>query len=366
MNFSSGIVFLFLIIAVILSWLPPKRFQVHYISLIGCLFLGYADYLSMIILLICSLITYYTTKTNRVKGKYVSIIISILVVVFIYYKRRQFIGGENIVIPLGLSYYLFRQIHYIFEKYKGTLRKHNFLEYLSFLLLLPPLLVGPIHRFPEFINDLRRRRWNWERFSLGLERSISGYAKLIIIANFLLSNYLEAWIKENLNFEVDFINALVNSSYMWLDLYIRFSAYSDIAIGFSAMMGFKIMENFNNPFLAKNINDFWKRWHISLTSWCGEYVYKPIAAITRKSNFAILSSMAVIGLWHEFSLRYLLWGFYHAIGIAIQRRWKKLRNKLPENSKFKRLESICGTILTIIFVISSFPVTSWLKEVIFK
>ncbi len=153
----------------------------------------------------------------------------------------------------------------------------------------------------------------------------------------------------------NFIEALI----YWIDLYLRFSAYSDIAIGVSAMMGFTIIENFNYPFLSVNISDFWRRWHISLTSWCRDYIYKPTAALTRQPMLAIFVTMLVIGLWHEFTIKYIIWGLYHAGGIAVQQRWSKLRDNLPQFSTvfMQNLERTIATVLTLIFVVYSFVVT---------
>jgi len=114
-----------------------------------------------------------------------------------------------------------------------------------------------------------------------------------------------------------------------LNLYMLFSGYSDIAIGFGYLLGFKVMENFNWPYLQKNISDFWRCWHISLTSWCREYVYTSVIAKTRSPALGVLSTLIVIGLWHEVSFRYLAWGLYHGLGVVVWQQSKKLREKLP-------------------------------------
>lgn len=145
----------------------------------------------------------------------------------------------------------------------------------------------------------------------------------------------------------------------WLDLYVAFSGASDLAIGYALAMGFRIQENFRFPFLARSIPDFWRRWHMSLTFWCRDYVYAPIAAATRRPVLGITLAMAVIGLWHEFSLRYLLWGLYHGAGILLTHRLAALaRPWLPEEGRVARALRPVGTAATLLFVVSSFAVTN--------
>ena len=130
-----------------------------------------------------------------------------------------------------------------------------------------------------------------------------------------------------------FLQAYLNSVVSWANLYLQFSGYSDIAIGVAALAGFEIMENFKFPFLAKNINDFWSRWHISLTSWCREYVFQPSVSFTRKPLLSVALTMVILGLWHEISLRYILWGLYHAIGIALWHQYQKIKPELKQTSR---------------------------------
>jgi D-alanyl-lipoteichoic acid acyltransferase DltB (MBOAT superfamily) len=222
--------------------------------------------------------------------------------------------------------------------------------------------VGPINRFESFKRDLRRRRWDTELFSGGLERILFGYFKVVVLANFLIS----IWLR---NYAAMFSGNVISKAYMdaavsWMNLYIQFSGYSDIAIGFSALAGFRIIENFNYPFLATNILEFWQRWHISLTSWCRDYVYKPVLSFTRKPFLSICFTMIVIGLWHEVSLRYLLWGLYHSLGITVYLLIRK--TCIKEGGKYGRLTVIAGRFsgwfITMNFVILSYPITKYIND----
>ncbi|MCF6290635.1 MAG: hypothetical protein L3J03_06535 [Desulfobacterales bacterium] len=367
MTFTAPEMLVGLAAAIGLSWLLPARFQVHGAALCGVIFLGFASPPSLAILVTSAGVTYRLCNTrSRISTTGLVLLCAGLGGLFALFKTRVSLAPDQFVIPLGLSYYIFRQLHYAFESYAGSLRRHGPAEFFCYLFLLPALLVGPIHRFPEYLRDLRRRRWDWDRFSYGLERAFHGYAKLIIVANFLiagqLKNFLTGLAPRLSPLESQFLDSL----YMWLDLYLRFSACSDIAIGVSAMMGFTIIENFNFPFLAGNISDFWRRWHISLTSWCRDYVYKPAAAVTRSPLAAVAVAMLVIGLWHEFSMRYILWGLYHALGIMIQQRWSRFRDRFPKtgNRLLRKTEEVAGIALTMIFVISSYMLTGLAHQAI--
>jgi D-alanyl-lipoteichoic acid acyltransferase DltB (MBOAT superfamily) len=138
-----------------------------------------------------------------------------------------------------------------------------------------------------------------------------------------------------------------------LELYLQFSGYSDIAIGFAMLLGFRIMENFNFPFLAKNISDFWQRWHISLTSWCREYVYMGTVAVTRNPALGAVASMLVMGLWHECSLRYIAWGVFQGLGIAVWQKFQDVKPRLPtiQNPAAKIVLRVLSTLLTVHWVL---------------
>jgi len=138
--------------------------------------------------------------------------------------------------------------------------------------------------------------------------------------------------------------------------YIQFAGYSDVAIGLSMLLGFKITENFNYPFIASNIADFWRRWHISLSEWCRDYVFYPFLGMTRNAVISIIMSMLVLAFWHEISLRFFLWGSAHAIAISI---WHKYEGSLVHRklSQFPYVQKVLGIFITIHFVLLSFVLT---------
>jgi alginate O-acetyltransferase complex protein AlgI len=344
---------------ILLAWLLPEKWQMLPVAIATAIFLGFVSPVSLVILTLSSLITYYVLQSNATQPAATLVIViqvSCILLIFKLQTILHFNITKNAVLPLGLSYYSFRQIHYAIEVYKKKMPAHSIIDYLNYLFFLPTLLVGPINLFQPFLKDLRKRRWDNLLFSQGLERILYGLVKIVVIGNYLLT------LKLNL-----FCNSIA-ANHVWLSTYLQvfkftanayfqFAGYSDVAIGLSMLFGFKIIENFNFPFLAKNIADFWKRWHISLSSWCREYVFYPFLGITRNAAVSILISMIVLGIWHEISIRYILWGLLHAIAINVWHRYEAtgMHKKL---SNYPVFQHALGIAVTLNFVMLSFVMIS--------
>ncbi|MCX6254893.1 MAG: hypothetical protein NTV31_10520 [Bacteroidia bacterium] len=364
MDFVSTVFFAWVIVFTLIVWILPDKYTQFIIAAFGILFIFIIAPMAGIILLSESLICYYTSKQHR-NSQWIYTLISVSIVFIAFLICKYFASKNSFVFPLGISYFTFRLIHYVQEGYKNRLREHSFTEFLAYITFFPTYIIGPINLFPEFIQNLRRRKWSGSLFSYGLERMIYGYAQLIIIGNFVINFLLKNWISSNIVSTSKFISLCVHSIQLWLDLYVRFSAYTSIAIGIAAMAGFIVPENFNYPFFATNIREFWQRWHMSLTNWCREYIYKPVAAITRNPFLAIGATMITIGIWHELSFRYILWGFYHSLGIIIFEKYSLIKTgKLAQNKIMMTASKITGAFSTLIFVILSFPVTSIINDFI--
>lgn len=330
---------------------------------IGCLiFVGYLDLVSLIVLVSSSFAAYFLLYKNNVVNKGVLVTISGLILVFIYFKLKATVddGTLSAALPLGLSFYYFRLLHYTIEVYKGNLTKISLWDFLGFMFYMPVILIGPIIRFTDWQKEVKRRRWNPLLFSGGLERILYGLVKIVVLGNYLFSARLSLYIIEiqgNQPWLANYLDCLRYTG----NSYMQFAGYSDIAIGISMLSGIRIMENFNYPFLAKNINDFWKRWHISLSQWCRDYIFMPIASYSRLAWLAILSSMLVLGLWHEFSARYILWALFHGLGIVIWQLFDKYVT-IDLKGGWKRIYDAACVFLTFNFVIVSFI---WVKEASF-
>ncbi len=250
------------------------------------------------------------------------------------------------------AFYILRVIHVMIEAARGALLRPNVVEYLAYMTFLPTLSVGPVERLPWFQRELQRWRWNPAFFSAGLETILYGYAQIVLLGTYVIDHSL--WSQASL-VSSDVLRDWLECLRYGASLYFKFAGYSDIAIGVALLLGIRIRENFNRPYLARNIADFWRRWNISVTSWCRDYVNLPALALTRNRSLAALASMLVLGLWHEVSWRYLLWGAFHGMGFAVWRAWRGLREKMdiPE----RRVEAVGSWALTMMFVVASFAIT---------
>lgn len=352
-----NLILIFLAILVPICWVVPSKWQVWAIAIGTLLFILWQSPISLGILAFTTVCSYGIFQLGLSRAWATIIILLQSVGLFVLYKANwapHLLQDGSRLIPLGLSYYSFRQIHYAIEQYKEKIPLHNFGEYVCYMFFLPTLLVGPINRFPTFLRHLRRRRWDGQMFSDGLERILYGYAKIVILGNFLVSQQIGDAI-EGMDQSYLWLKTYLESISFLLNTYFQFAGFSDVAIGLALLTGFRVMENFNYPLTAPNINEFWNRWHISLSSWCKDYVYIPVASITRQPIWGIIFTMLVIGLWHELSMKYIIWGLFHGVGIAIWHIYKnsQLAKRLTATLPFY---DIWAKVLTFHFVVLSFVI----------
>lgn len=352
----------FLVLAAVVGghWLLPERWRGAWIVAASAVFLAWLNPLSMAILTTMTCATYALAGDRaRIGGRRLGVIVALAAATLCAFKINHAINGaavidldpmtENFLIPLGLSYYTLRVIHYAVEKYKGAIPAHGFGDFAQYMFFLPTFMAGPIHRYPAFAADLRRKRWDPVMFCEGLERLLIGYFKIAFLANLVVNYFIGLAVMHTGAAGYESLAAYLNMLKGALNLYFQFAGYSDIAIGFGLLLGFRVMENFNFPFLARNIADFWQRWHISLTSWCRDYVYMGVMSATRQAWLGAVAAMLVMGLWHEFSLRYLLWGLYHGAGIMLWQQFQHLKPHLPrtENRVAVAAWRVGCTVLTL-------------------
>ncbi len=362
MNIVSCVYLSYMAMTVSLAFIVPAKWQCGSLVLMTALFLACFSPISLLILTPTSLMVFYCANKKHHRSAFAFLSIGIVGLIFALYKSANDI--DAIWKPLGISYYSLRQIHYILESLKSRLETHTLSDYLAYVFFLPTLHVGPIHRFPEFLRDIGRRRWDPQNIASGLERILYGYAKIVIVGYYLIARF-----DHQISLYADtspLLYAYLSYWEYWLNLYFQFSGYSDVAIGFGAIMGFRIRENFDWPFLSRNIIEFWQKWHISLTSWCRDYVYLPAASLTRNPLGSILLAMIVLGLWHEFSMRYIFWGIYHALGIAICHKFQTLTSGTScwQNRGIKQILDILSILVTLHFVIFSMPVAHFFYQLI--
>ncbi|PWJ35038.1 MBOAT family O-acyltransferase [Sediminitomix flava] len=342
-------------ITVPLSWLLKEEWQLLPVTITTAVVLFLFSPTSLILLFITAFLSYYLMQKVEQKSMAVITIVIQLLSLFLFFKLEYgyLLGIEaNRIMPLGLSYYAFRQIHYAIEVYKGKVARHSLFHYLSYCFFLPTLLVGPINRFSPFLKDLKRRRWDSTLFAFGLERILYGFFKVVVLGNYFFSIKL-LQISDGMFMQGDWGEAYFNALSFAGNAYMQFSGYSDVAIGFACLIGFRVEENFNHPYRAENIVDFWNRWHMTLSNWCRDYVFYPFLSMTRSGRLSIIASMIVLGSWHELSLRYFLWAAIHAAAISIWHLYNRTK-VFAVLSTFPLFQQWLGRLITLHFVMYSF------------
>jgi alginate O-acetyltransferase complex protein AlgI len=336
-----------------LIWIVSKFWHEKIMLAISLLVLCWVAPLSLLLMLFVATTQWLLWKYAMIRLKRIGFLltISLPLIPLIVYKLGQ--NSDDWILPLGLSYYAFRQIHVAFEYYKGEMKHISLEAYYQYLLFLPVILIGPIHRMPEFQRSLRRLKWQPVIFSEGLERILYGLVKITFLGNYLFSTKLIHYAN---TLEPSAFKIYLEAVAFTCNAYVQFSGFSDLAIGMSLLWGIRIMENFNHPFLATNMRDFWKRWHISLSSWCRDYIFQPLMALSRNRILALVAAMLTLSLWHEISVRYILWGSAQAVLIMAT---VQTRKALPLLSKFINDHAI-GKWIGRLWVFHLFTISSML------
>lgn len=242
------------------------------------------------------------------------------------------IANLNITLPIGISFYTFQIMSYVIDVYwKKVKPQKNFISVATYITLFPQLIAGPIVNYKTVENELVKRKQSWNNVAEGLRRFIVGLAKKVIIANnvAILADTIFNTSAAELGTILVWLGAIAYA----IQIYFDFSGYSDMAIGLGKMFGFNFLENFNYPYIATSITDFWRRWHISLSSWFREYVYIPLGG-NRCSKLKWLRNIIVVwmltGLWHGANWNFIIWGLYFGVILIIEKLFlQKLIEKSP-------------------------------------
>lgn len=225
---------------------------------------------------------------------------------------------ERIILPLGISFYIFQAISYIVDIYRKQAEPtRSFIDFAAYIALFPQLIAGPIVRYKFIDLQFKQRTHSMELFSLGASRFMLGFIKKVLIADSLAPmNVL--FISET---EPQMVDAWLGLLASIMQLYFDFSGYSDMAIGLGMMMGFRFPENFNQPYLAQSITEFWQRWHLTLADFLRDYVYLPMVRKRLAGPMvALLYTMILSGFWHGASFAFIFWGLFFGIGMVVERR----------------------------------------------
>ena len=334
MVFSTPLfLFYFLPLILLVYYLAPVRFR-NFVLLIGSLFFYYWGEQSYILIMLVSIAIDYThgiivhrcKKKGNDRGAGLAVASSVLfnLAILFVFKYWDFIARSlqaagigfvpvlNISLPIGISFYTFQTMSYTIDVYRGDARvQKNIIYFGTFVTLFPQLIAGPIIKYKDLDQQLGSRSHDVDRFASGVQRFLAGLAKKLLLANNLglLWDGLKAVPEE----ELTLIGAWLGIAAFAFQIYFDFSGYSDMAVGLGRMFGFEFMENFNYPYISKSITEFWRRWHISLSSWFREYLYIPLGGNRCSKGRWLLNLLmvwAATGIWHGASWNYLFWGLY--------------------------------------------------------
>ena len=365
MVFSSvTFLFYFLPIVLVLYYLVPNKLKNLILLISSFIFYFYGEPKYVLLMVFSIMSTYIcgrlVDKYRGTKKSKLFLILEIIISIglLIYFKYADFIIKNinlwlsqkidliNVLLPIGISFYTFQMISYVVDVYKGEVKvQKNILKLATYVSLFPQLIAGPIVRYSTIEKQLEHREYSINKFSLGVRRFVIGIGKKVMIANVigtLVNNFLISDEKSVLFYWLYAIGVM-------LQIYFDFSGYSDMAIGLGKMFGFEFLENFNYPYIATSITEFWRRWHISLSSWFRDYVYIPLGG-NRVSKIKWIRNIMIVwlltGLWHGAEWNFIIWGIYFGILLIVEKIFLlKRAEKTPK---------ILKIIYTLFFVMISF------------
>ncbi|MBQ8057058.1 MAG: MBOAT family protein [Ruminococcus sp.] len=368
MLFNSYIFLLLFLPLVIVGYFSLNHFKLYRLAMIFVLimslwFYGYFNAYYLLIMIASIVMNYVAYKyINKYKDRIVikrtiaATAIVINVAALFYFKYYDFFIENinalfktdftlmHIVLPLGISFFTFQQLSFVIDSYKGDVPQYNIIDYACFVTYFPQLVAGPIVTHDELVpqfEDKSKKSFRWDNFSKGLFAFTLGLSKKVLIAD-MMGNAVN-WGYANL-YELDSINALIVTLCYTIQIYFDFSGYSDMAIGMGKMMNIDLPLNFNSPYKALTINDFWNRWHMTLTRFFKKYIYIPLGG-NRKGVFRTYLNMMIVylisGIWHGANWTFIFWGVCHGLFCIISRH-----NKI----RLDKLHPVLNWIITFSFV----------------
>ena len=341
---SISFLYYFLPITLILYFIVPKKYKNVILLVSSLLFYFYGEPIYVFLMIAEILIAYFgALLIDKYKDKTILIILLIIHISLLFiFKYTDFILTNinnifnaninllKLALPIGISFYTFQIISYEVDVYKKKVSvQKNIINLATYVSLFPQLIAGPIVRYESINEELDNRKTTFNDFSYGVRRFIIGLSKKVLLAN-VLGELCSTF--NTISDKTVVFYWLFAISYM-LQIYLDFSAYSDMAIGLGRMFGFHFLENFNYPYISKSITEFWRRWHMSLSSWFKDYVYIPLGG-SRCGKTKLIRNIFVVwfltGLWHGASWNFIIWGLLFGIVLVIEKLFlQKVLDKTP-------------------------------------
>lgn len=342
MVFSSlTFLFFFLPFSLLLYYVSPQRMKNIVLLCVSLVFYAWGEPVYILLMLFSAfadyvhgLLIFKYRNEQPLKAKFAlvsSLVINIGILMFFKYADflvmnvNTLLGTEigllSLPLPIGLSFYTFQTMSYAIDVYRGqVLPQKSPIALAMYVCLFPQLIAGPIVRYKSIADELHQRKWNTEQFVEGIKYFSIGLGKKVLLANnigLLWSNIQSQGVSE-----WTVLAAWLGIIAFAFQIYFDFSGYSDMAIGLGKMFGFNFPRNFHYPYIAKNVTEFWRRWHISLGTWFRDYLYIPLGG-SKKGKFIMYRNLFIVwgltGLWHGASWNFVLWGLYFGFIIAIEK-----------------------------------------------
>lgn len=360
---SSMFIFIFLPLVVFVYYISSKKIRNNILLIASLFFYAWGGLSYLKILIVSILINYlFGMLIDKAKDKInlkrcfllFGVILNLLLL--FYYKYYDFFVSnvntlfnsnlpmKNIVLPIGISFFTFQGMSYIIDIYREDSKVNKSIFSVSlYIALFPQLVAGPIIKYKYINNQIKFRKESIEFFSYGINRFVVGLSKKVIISDIL--GAMADNIFNLSNTSIDMPTAWIGAICYTFQIYFDFSGYSDMAIGLGYLFGFQFPENFNYPYISKSITEFWRRWHISLSTWFREYLYIPLGG-NRKGNvyLNLFIVFLVTGLWHGASWSFIVWGLWHGFFMIIERL---IKNKMW----YKKIPSFIKLVSTMLIVI---------------
>ena len=357
---SISFLYYFLPIVIILYFIVPKKFK-NFILFLSSIFFYFCGEPIYTFLMIGEIFIAYVGAKYLEKHRKKSILVSLLAIHigalglfkysdFTINNINQIFGSKipllKLALPIGISFYTFQIISYVVDVYRGKVKaQKSFLKLATYVSLFPQLIAGPIVRYETIEKELDSRTSNFENFAYGVRRFVIGLGKKVLIAN-MLGELCDVFSTTN---EKSILFYWIFAISYLLQIYFDFSAYSDMAIGLGRMFGFHFLENFNYPYISKSITEFWRRWHMSLSSWFRDYVYIPLGG-NRKGTIILVRNIFIVwaltGIWHGANWTFVIWGLMFGIMLIIE--------KLFLTKHLEKMPSILQRIYVLFTVMISF------------
>lgn len=367
----SSLLFLFYFLPAVLAvyFIVPRRAKNVVLLLFSLFFYAWGEpvYIFLMLFSICMdyLLGLWMERAKQAPGrakKVLALAVVLNVALLGFFKYADFfvenlnaltglaIPALQIPLPIGISFYTFQAMSYLIDLYRGDVPvQRNIISFGTYVSLFPQLIAGPIVRMRTVVGELADRRENFDDFSSGVKRFVTGLGKKVLIANTVGAVWSQISAMDIR--ELPVLTAWIGLFAFTFQIYFDFSGYSDMAIGLGQMFGFHFLENFNYPYISRSITEFWRRWHISLSSWFREYVYIPLGG-NRKGAAKQIRNIAIVwmltGIWHGASWNFVLWGVYYGILLILE--------KFIFGKALKKLPKALQHVYTLFFVVISWVI----------